>query len=466
MHRAIAFCLMGTITCLWLGANVTAQPKQVGLLEKSTLTVTAASRPRAPLEYRLFPSPRELKEGNGAVLYYRAILELSQLPSTEMSQAALLLDTPATQRNANEVAKRLHPFQSALHETWLGARRRNAVWDLPLKDDGPATRLPEIQASRNLTRLLVLDAEMLTVEGKFSEAADALATNFALARDVGQSGTLISSLVGVACAQLGLDGVETWIQTPGSPNLYWSLTALPNPLLQLSSGLKAELAWLEASLPYLDILDTSVLSPQQGKHLESAFKAFLRDIGGSSGDGNLLLSGLSGYSRLKRDLIDQGWSKADVESMPVIQVMLLPQLRLYRELTDEILAWSDRPYRESAIAGKEIDQRLRELSHQPEGQIARLLLTSVMTSSAAFARLANRIELLRTVEAIRLFAASHEGRLPASLSDIEEVPIPLDPVTGREFSYRLEGMTGILGSSDDGPYVGSRRVYEVTLTNP
>ena len=53
--------------------------------------------------------------------------------------------------------------------------------------------------------------------------------------------------------------------------------------------------------------------------------------------------------------------------------------------------------------------------------------------------------VLRILEAIRLYGAAHGGRLPNELQEIE-VPVPIDPVTGKLFDYevrdnvaRLEG---------------------------
>ena len=56
-------------------------------------------------------------------------------------------------------------------------------------------------------------------------------------------------------------------------------------------------------------------------------------------------------------------------------------------------------------------------------------------------RLEQRIALLRHVEALRLYAAEHDGTLPAKLSDIA-VPLPVDPFTGKPFRYEVEGATG------------------------
>src|SRR4029079_3378426 len=45
------------------------------------------------------------------------------------------------------------------------------------------------------------------------------------------------------------------------------------------------------------------------------------------------------------------------------------------------------------------------------------------------------VAALRAVEAVRLFAAANEGKLPKSLADVKSVPVPDDPFTGKPFGY-------------------------------
>ncbi len=52
-------------------------------------------------------------------------------------------------------------------------------------------------------------------------------------------------------------------------------------------------------------------------------------------------------------------------------------------------------------------------------------------------RARQRVAYLRTLEAIRLYAHEHDGKLPEQLSDIT-VPLPNDPVTGKPFAYSLK----------------------------
>jgi hypothetical protein len=42
---------------------------------------------------------------------------------------------------------------------------------------------------------------------------------------------------------------------------------------------------------------------------------------------------------------------------------------------------------------------------------------------------------LRVVEALRHYAATHDGKLPDNLSRLSETPIANDPFTGKPFGY-------------------------------
>ena len=56
------------------------------------------------------------------------------------------------------------------------------------------------------------------------------------------------------------------------------------------------------------------------------------------------------------------------------------------------------------------------------------------------------VATLRVFEALRLYAASHDGQWPDRLSDITEVPIPLNPFDGKPFVYQRHGNKAFLTS--------------------
>jgi len=59
-------------------------------------------------------------------------------------------------------------------------------------------------------------------------------------------------------------------------------------------------------------------------------------------------------------------------------------------------------------------------------------------------RLDRHVAALRCIEALRLYAAAHDGKFPKELSSITEVPVPNDPVMQKQFVYRCTGPNAVL----------------------
>ena len=52
---------------------------------------------------------------------------------------------------------------------------------------------------------------------------------------------------------------------------------------------------------------------------------------------------------------------------------------------------------------------------------------------------------MKIIEAIRYYAAVHDGKLPESLGAIKEIPVATDdPMTGKPLGYKVEGRTAII----------------------
>ena len=57
-----------------------------------------------------------------------------------------------------------------------------------------------------------------------------------------------------------------------------------------------------------------------------------------------------------------------------------------------------------------------------------------------------QLDALQCIEAIRLDAASHGGKLPATLESITEAPVPIDIATGKPFDYKVDGDSATLSA--------------------
>jgi hypothetical protein len=95
---------------------------------------------------------------------------------------------------------------------------------------------------------------------------------------------------------------------------------------------------------------------------------------------------------------------------------------------------------EKAIASDEISQVAGSvMKQQVEGLYEKL--------RAGMKQLDANVAALECVEAMRHFAAGHDGQLPAQLGDITDIQVPNDPATGKPFIYRVEGSKAILEPS-------------------
>ncbi|MBN2182314.1 MAG: hypothetical protein JW715_10400 [Sedimentisphaerales bacterium] len=55
-----------------------------------------------------------------------------------------------------------------------------------------------------------------------------------------------------------------------------------------------------------------------------------------------------------------------------------------------------------------------------------------------------KIAALQCIEALRLYAGTHDGKFPEKLSDVANVSIPVDTVTKKPFSYKSTGSEAVL----------------------
>jgi hypothetical protein len=430
------------------------EPRQIFRLQ---IEPAAATGPA--LKYPLLPPIFDQTIGNAATLYYRAELTLIQNGGDKLGKQAFdWLEMPIAEMPRAEVVAWLPGIAQILEEVRTAARRDHCDWDLPLKGNADlfSVRLQEVQEMRNFARLLSIQARMQMLDGDFAAASQSLQTGFAMARHVNEVPLVIAGLVGTAKAAFMVQRILELVEQPGSPNLYWSLTALPTPLVDLRPGLEFEVSsTVYTTFPFLRDPEKVERTPEQWQALLEAmvgklidWGAFAPAIGNESKNqatvARTVLAGLAlkGYPRAREHLEKKGFSAERIAGMSVGQAIAISVADLHDEYRDEVLKRQQlSPWETYQKAG----ESARRLSPASEIiPVVSFLLPPFENVLMAQYRLDAKIAELRLIEAIRQYAATHDRTLPKQLSDITEVPVPTNPLTGREYPYRLDGSTAFI----------------------
>ena len=133
---------------------------------------------------------------------------------------------PLAQFPVPEARKYIDQWSNVFEQLKFAARRQTCNWNYTLpeqKEEAIELRLPDLQVMRNWARLQAIKVRVEIAEHKYDEAVQTIETGIAFGQHVGEGPVVINTLVGVACAEVMLGGVEELIAQPDSPNLYWAL---------------------------------------------------------------------------------------------------------------------------------------------------------------------------------------------------------------------------------------------------
>jgi hypothetical protein len=404
------------------------------------MNVQAMPAPKPALRIQLLPQLKEMSPGNPIQGYMKCFMEQqnffygkSALDNREKWATMPLKDLPLKELRDHG--------KFALSQADTAARLDRPDWQvLPaLRKDGVTTILPDLHPMRRLALALQVRFRAQVAERRFDAALVTARTMFALARHLDQHPTPIGNLVGLSVAHLALGPLEEMLQQSGCPNLYWALTNLPRPLVGFRNGLQGEPVTFLGEFSRFDV---STPLDEAGLARVAERLQVMREVGAPGSakmDVRAWLARRAGDPAIVRAararLVAAGLDEARLKKLLAAQLILLDEKRAFEERRDEGARWLAMPYWQAETARK---------AEKPDGGT---LFAALRTSWAKMhrnqARLEQRIALLRHVEAIRLYAAAHEGKLPARLSDVP-VPLPVDPFTGKAVLYKVEGKRAIL----------------------
>ena len=434
-----------------------------------TVTVRPAQPPTPALKYMLMPELKDMTKGNALLRYYKGF-------STEWwgninRQNAQWHENAS---KATEAPLDKLPAEYSFVKTWAmlkevdrGARMDHCDWEFleNLRLDGFAALLPDVQGMRNFAMYLALRARYELADGDIDKCIYTLQTGFALAKHVGEGPTLIHMLVGVAISQVMAKQLDELIQHPKCPNLYWALARLPRPYIDLRKPFQGEMMITATLFPEFEELKRGPLPLDQAQKYMDEFIQRCRNWGiANISPKDVTLQALSVYPNAKAALVAGGRAQAEVDAMPVPQVLLLHSAEEHYRMRDELFKWAPLPYFEAYPGMNKVVESYQAL--KARGDVLQLvyeLAPATQKVMHANVRADRRFAMLRVVEALRLYAAGHDGGLPAKLTDVTEVPIPLDPSTGRPFEYSVTGNKATITGPATGEAAYLAMVYEVTI---
>lgn len=463
-----------------------------GNLTTFKMTVSPAAEPVPALKHRLVARELDLKQGNAVPYYYRSLLNIQSsfrylrktygdAYDTWYSPIELPLDEIPMEKAEKASRGWRNIIRQNLREATM---RRQCEWDWQAEEiRGPEVigiLLEEIQESRELCRGLMLVArvdlakQLAKAKPDYEQVLETLRINYRLGHDIAEAPFLVSDLVGIAICGMGNRQVIELIAQPDSPNLYWAIAELPDPMVSVQESMQSEMSIGLRVFPFILDSETAEHSPEEWSRLMAEALVESQDLmsrpnlpGVSGVQARLAVTGLSlvAYPAAKQRLIDQGMTAEEVQAMPVGKVVSIDALREYRRIADSIEKWSYVPYREARK--RDIDKELNTSS--PAGlsrgygyTLARTLLPAVQSARSAEQRLVWQTRGIQTVEAIRMHAAE-TGKLPESLDEVELVPLPRNPITEQPYKYKLEGNMAMLDLPFEDGFPSTAWRFEISL---
>lgn len=446
-----------------------------------SLTLPPAKIPSPALKYPLLPDQRRLTNDDAAPLYREALKAAQRSQVLQPDELyTKWLNTPLAQLPRQRVAEQLKSANEVFALLDKAACCERCDWGLLelLHKKGFAAidieRIQEVESLERFGLLLAVRVRLHLAEGRFDEAVKGLQTALALAKHVGEGHSVIYLNAGYALAEVRKQ-LDLYVEQPGAPNLYWSLATLPRPLIDLRNAMHGQRIGIYNLTPGLaDVLAdprAGTMAAEQLQKLEGFLVATSRDKPRT----NFLQrkafvdSLMAKHEMAKQALIAAGRPRAKVEAMPHVQVALLHSLLEFDRQYDDLLKWRNSSYWEIAAFTKEQEEARRAKKRAPEAPVVPLgdkFLGSPERLFRRQAQLERDLALWQTIEALRDYAATHDGQLPPNLTAIKEVPIPLDPVTGKEFAYQLNGDTATLRAlapANETPNSGNSVMYELRI---
>ena len=457
------------------------------VLKPIELTIEAQALETQVLKYQLVPMESELKPGNAAPILLRLPWDQSVWMTTIYPKLHEWVDRPLS-------APEWAAWNDALPERFYqemkrAAFRRDAEWEYPIHEtENPfMILLPDVQGLRTFLGYgLPGKIRYHMTQGELDKAREGILVGLANARHLARTPFLINQLVALSIDQTMLNQTTELISRPKSPNLYWGLTNLPASLIDLEHAASFEATIFELTLPAVKDLDRprdleewrkmafqliTLLEetdeipkgvPPNGNDVEQFFQRL-----GAPWIRQVMLFAKQGREELTQ-LMKITPENVAAMSDEEAGIRWYVFKRIQRDqLVAATLTLSPREAWPRLVELRRLSQSLREKSGLKDPEPHPLNPGAVYLAAWEIRR---KVAILRVIEAVRHYLATHEGNLPETLNDITNLAIPLDPLTDLPFEWNVKGKTSqgkiaTLKSPSLSEFLKSNALSEA-LTNP
>lgn len=412
------------------------------------LNVWPMPAPKPALRYVLLPEVHEYHPGNAAQYYLRCFAEQRNFFFSKegVAERARYLAMPLAELPADKLRDYGH---HALFQADWAARLESLDWGVleRVQNEGLGMQLPELGPLHILATALRVRFRGEVAGRRYDAAVRTAKTMLAFARHLGEYPAESANRLGLSVADLAFDTLDEMVQQRDAPNLYWALANLPSPIVDVRKGLQGERTLVATELKPLR--DDAAMTEEEIEKLVSRLSGvmgFAREQAGQPPHSmrtalTACLKDVEKVRAARRRLVEAGDVRLLFQNLPPAQIILLDARHDYEIRRDERMKLLGlAPWQIDALTGG------KEAAQSDDGLLAELL-PHVIEIRRAQGRLEQRIALMRCVEALRLYAAAHEGRLPDKLCDCP-VPLPDDPFTGKPFRYKVEAATAHLHGGD------------------
>jgi hypothetical protein len=420
-----------------------------GYSDQYDFTLTPTPPPTPAMKYQLlYENFADRTAGNAAILYLQSTL-LLDADTTDKVDKALdaydakdfnKFDTLVDSINATQLMQQLD----------LAARREQCDWQPPFRQTGISTLLPHLSPLRGIVMYLRVRALHQIRQGKVTDALATLRDGYAMSDAVGREPVLVSALVSIGMFASLDDATAALMNRPDSPNLYWALADLPrrHPTFRTSFE-GGRLGSATSTIPALArALAGQSLTPDE-------WRATLKEVANyvsitdkqpfsdpiKDASPDLLRAARDWYAKSRNLPPDQA---ANADPAAVLGPYYFHR---YVIAYDDMYKLRPLPYPDllpmSAEYARKVDAWRKEQPANPFLHGPPALDRAITT----FARIDRSLAALTAVEALRAYAAAHDGHLPPRLQDVTDTPVPNNPYTDRPFDYRVDA-TNVATLSD------------------